>query len=412
MSLSLPQRHHHIIVIGMSILFVVFVFMSIFRMGLVFWFYDRVFDWVSARLSFDYYLAQFTALSLTAIFSATFPYLFWTFFTGRYQLHTTIAIITASGVMCIMIYTVGSDVYFDRQTGQPLKWCADTPDGKVCSNSPGYDKKFGIRLRPFTTENARILDRQKKGIQPARIYSDPARIEFFDRLTGHPKIWYSLRPDGKIELFNAEGFTPTDGSLLLPITNKIILQVLAQNEKEHHEQIEAERRAEAERSKRDSRLKRDEIIGLFGFQNYSRDSIVVGFQGKAGDVLSAGAADRLRTGILDRLRNRGFIAEDLAPSVYSSRHFDELVVGNIDVLSKADVSKKIKELIVGNVTKSCHQSLAISGITSCYVNVNYRVISPGNGSSVMRELSEVGAGSSDEDAISRAVDMISSKLNL
>ena len=139
---------------------------------------------------------------------------------------------------------------------------------------------------------------------------------------------------------------------------------------------------------------------------------MVGFQGKAGDVLSAGAADRLRTGILDRLRNRGFIAEDLAPSVYSSRHFDELVVGNIDVLSKADVSKKIKELIVGNVTKSCHQSLAISGITSCYVNVNYRVISPGNGSSVMRELSEVGAGSSDEDAISRAVDMISSKLNL
>ncbi|OPY74538.1 MAG: hypothetical protein A4E65_03813 [Syntrophorhabdus sp. PtaU1.Bin153] len=149
-------------VISISILFLIFILLSIFKVGLVFWFYDRVFDWISARLGFDYYLAHFVALSMTAIFSSMYPYLMWTFLIGRYKLQTTLAIIAASGIMCLLVYTVGGDVYFDRQTGQPLKWYADTPEGRTFSNSPGYDKKFGIKLKPYTTETAQREGEAKK----------------------------------------------------------------------------------------------------------------------------------------------------------------------------------------------------------------------------------------------------------
>lgn len=141
-------------VIAISVLFLIFILLSFFKMGLVFWFYDRVFDWVTVRLGFDYYFAQFIAISMTAIFSAMYPYLMWTWFTNRYKLHTTVSIIVVSGIMCLLVYTVGGDVYFDRQTGLPLKWYADTPEGRTFSNSPGYDKKYGTKLKLYTAEIA------------------------------------------------------------------------------------------------------------------------------------------------------------------------------------------------------------------------------------------------------------------
>ena len=71
------------LVILLGSIITLFIILSFFRIGLVFWFYDKIFDWVSMRLGFDYYLALFVSISTTVLFWASFPYLAWTFLVGR-----------------------------------------------------------------------------------------------------------------------------------------------------------------------------------------------------------------------------------------------------------------------------------------------------------------------------------------
>lgn len=143
------------LVISIGVVFLLFILLSFFRMGFVFWFYERVFDWVSVRLGLDYYLALFISLSATTLFSASFPFLAWTFLLGRKQYIFSLIIIGITGLMCLLVYTVGTDVNFDRKTREPLKKFADTPGGRYFTdNIPGNvcDPKYGITLKIYTKE--------------------------------------------------------------------------------------------------------------------------------------------------------------------------------------------------------------------------------------------------------------------
>jgi hypothetical protein len=138
------------LVILLGSIFILFIILSFFRIGLVFWFYEKIFNWVSMRLGFDYYLALFVSISTTILFWASFPYLAWTFLVNRKVYTSSIIMIVITGLMCLLIYTIGTDVKFSRIDGEPLKWYADTPAGRFESNSPGFDPKYGIRLNQYT----------------------------------------------------------------------------------------------------------------------------------------------------------------------------------------------------------------------------------------------------------------------
>jgi hypothetical protein len=135
-------------------IFIIFIILSFFRLGIVYWFFDKSFEWVSMRLGFDYYLALFVSVVSTILFSMSFPYLAWTFLLGRKFYVASLIMVGVTGLMCVLIYTVGKNVYFDRISGEPLKWYADTPTGRFESNAPGFDPKYGIRLNRYTKEMA------------------------------------------------------------------------------------------------------------------------------------------------------------------------------------------------------------------------------------------------------------------
>jgi hypothetical protein len=152
------------LLIGIGCVFFLFIILSFFRIGFVFWFYERIFDWVTIRLGLDYYLALFISLSATVLFSSSFPYLAWTLLLGRKQYISSLILIGVTGLMCILVYTIGTNIYFDRKTGEPLKWYADTPNGRFISNSPGFDPKYGIALVQYTRELA-LKEAQEKALK-------------------------------------------------------------------------------------------------------------------------------------------------------------------------------------------------------------------------------------------------------
>jgi len=91
----------------------------------------------------------------------------------------------------------------------------------------GIDPNSGQQQHLFTPEVAAIMERMKEGIHPEPIETCVSQIDFFDSVTGHPRVWYERTTDGKIKLYDAEGFSPKDGSLLRPVTPDIVNELVS-----------------------------------------------------------------------------------------------------------------------------------------------------------------------------------------
>lgn len=146
-----------------------FVLLAFLRIGLFYWIYTIVEDWVAVRLGFDYYVSNLAATAFTALFSLLLPMLAWYFFLGKKQAWGIGATVGIQLLICVAIYTVGSGVCFDRRTGKPLCYFADTPAGRVWSYTPGFDPASGKEFRLYTREIKESEDRRNssKKIEPA-----------------------------------------------------------------------------------------------------------------------------------------------------------------------------------------------------------------------------------------------------
>jgi len=158
-----------------TILIIAYFVLSFFRIGLIFWLYSRIEAWVTVRLGLDYYPAQ--ALTALAIAIVTFfmPSIAWYVLLGRKKIWGFILMAIVQVSAFGMVYTVGRDVSFDRTTGEPLKYYADTPEGRVFSFTPGFDPKFGLKFELYTREIA--LKSAKPVIQPSKDVCIKAKTE-------------------------------------------------------------------------------------------------------------------------------------------------------------------------------------------------------------------------------------------
>lgn len=130
----------------------VFALLAVFRVGLIYWLNSTVEDWVTVRLGFDYYAAQLVTTIIVAIFIALLPSLAWYVLLGKKQAWGIAAMIGGQAMICLLVYTVGSQVCFDRRTGKPLCYYADTQKGRVWSYTPGFDPASGQPFKLFTRE--------------------------------------------------------------------------------------------------------------------------------------------------------------------------------------------------------------------------------------------------------------------
>jgi uncharacterized membrane protein YbhN (UPF0104 family) len=132
-----------------------------FYLGLSYLFYSAIENWVTRRLGFDYYLAQLAATIIVIGLIAVFPMLAWYLIFGKNRLFGALTLIGIQAAICILIYTVGANVCFDRRTGKPLCYYADTPQGRVWSYPPGFDPASGKPFKLYTKEIKEAESRKK-----------------------------------------------------------------------------------------------------------------------------------------------------------------------------------------------------------------------------------------------------------
>lgn len=142
------------ILIGITALLALFLLLAFLRIGFIFWLWSTVETWMTVRLGLDYYAAQLATMIVVSVVTLLLPSLAWYLLLGKKKAWGTGAMIGGQALVFILVYTVGSGVCFDRRTGAPLCWYADTPEGRQFSFTPGYHPKYGIEYRQYTREMA------------------------------------------------------------------------------------------------------------------------------------------------------------------------------------------------------------------------------------------------------------------
>lgn len=125
----------------------------------------------------------------------------------------------------------GVDPCFNQRTGEPLKWYITKADGTVILyDSGGFDPSTGLEKRPVTTQVCKIFEQQRNGVRAKQITGEVKTIQFFDPVSGEPRVWYHRSPLGKFDLFDREGFHPTTGELLVPVTRELAIDLTSKAE--------------------------------------------------------------------------------------------------------------------------------------------------------------------------------------
>lgn len=146
---------------------------------------------------------------------------------GRIRPLSVAAVIVVFGTTP-MLHAV-FDTNFNQTTGEAQKYYVRRASGEfVLSDTGGVDPETGVERNPLTPRIAQIIEREKKGIRPHRVLGDVKTLAYFSATSGNPLIWFSVGPDKAYYLFDAEGFSPYDGTLLHPINQQIVDQIKAE----------------------------------------------------------------------------------------------------------------------------------------------------------------------------------------
>src|SRR5579885_1682369 len=115
--------------------------------------YSRFYDKIIEQFGWDRPGAMFgAAVATTAVMWCAWLVVFY-LATRRHKAHAIVYGLVGVGTYSLLLITAGRTVCFDP-SGKPLKWFADTPDGRVYFSRPGVVPSTGVRLAPYTPEQA------------------------------------------------------------------------------------------------------------------------------------------------------------------------------------------------------------------------------------------------------------------
>jgi hypothetical protein len=369
------------------------------------------------------------------------PFLRWSYvgsgwrFRPRQFVLGLLAGITLYGLTPFLKTMYGADVCFNQSSGEALQWFVTEPGGVIVRyDSPGYDKA-GVPKRPVTPQICHIIQLQKRGIRPHEITADLRQITFFDNISGQPLVWYFKSPDGRIEFFDAEGMHPMLGEPLLPITKAVVIEEqnrasAKQAEVEHaakvkaaeeavraadaaraaqlvREHDEAQAKEAAKRAEAEAQDKaRRELIDLFGVPGYADGAVILGAISRSKNDIGDQAARQFLNSVSANLRKNGILVDEFRPAVYSAGYVDRLLKGDTDILSEVGLRTKMRGALLAEILEAtCTPTSEISGLVSCKLSIQIRLLTPaGNGT--LHQLSEIGAGTSAAQAVSRAAELL------
>lgn len=165
------------ILLGLLTAVAVIGLLSIIRVGFAFWLYSYIGQWATTRLGLDYYESELLTVVLTSAVMFLVPGLGGFFFSRKKRLIHAGLIIGAYLLVCGLVFTLGRNVYFDRVSGQPLRYYIDLPNGtREFSFTEGFHPRYGLPYKPYTQEVVQEdLRRQRSEAETIRKREEMAR---------------------------------------------------------------------------------------------------------------------------------------------------------------------------------------------------------------------------------------------
>ena len=92
------------------------------------------------------------------------------------------------------------------------------------------DPRTGKKLYPVTEKVLEACANRKNGKAPKEVdVSNPAKVEWFDRVLGYPAVYYVTRFNGQMAFFDAPGTDPVTGRPLEPVTAQVVQTVMSRS---------------------------------------------------------------------------------------------------------------------------------------------------------------------------------------
>ena len=167
-------------------------------------------------------MGSFLALIFGAITISAQGYLLSWLILGRNPGH-------AAAALCVIgALSLGSSLVmspFARDGASQQHFYVDHRGRYQFTDRPGISPETGLPTLPVTPDIARRAAMQRDGEKPQKITQAIESIDFFDRLTGLPMVYYWQGPNSQIELWSAPGIHPRSGEALLPVTPELVRRI-------------------------------------------------------------------------------------------------------------------------------------------------------------------------------------------
>lgn len=232
----------------------------------------------------------------------------------------------------------------DTLTAQ--KWYAVTPEGCVFYSTPGYDTKYGIKLKPLTPA-ANIECQSLEHLDGIDFNDSDA---FFDIATGEPIKWYSIDQDGIIQIFPHAGFDKRTREKLNPVDPTVVRRYI-----EQENNLLAAKKREKEASAHKQKVKQQEaaiemkrqdlLTNVSGFKN-SRNLAII-FTKSSHDSFGSVLYD-LQTELENVLESQNYriVASPFTSRFIEQEYPERLLENDTQILKELGLSNIVGTMLI------------------------------------------------------------------
>jgi hypothetical protein len=307
------------------------------------------------------------------------------------------------------MFFLSRGTYFGHTKGEAIKYYAMTPEGIRFFDSPGYDPKYGIELKPVTPDIMMKYQKRAMGMQPKKI--EIVKInntEFFDPITGDPKVWYYLDSNENYEFFNGPGFHPVYKVELQPVTTEIIQAYQKKlNEIHETEALAQQKKNQLEKEQQQvSYLNKYLNLSIQNQPDFKEAAILIIDE----DHKERNDLNRIIIAYLESKNAKSLLGLFKTPFIQDGI-FEKVFSGDSTKLKDLQVIKHADCVILGKISSNYKTNPELQNVISAEIGLEIKVISCKN--SVIIDsayISEKGAGFSNADAENKAIEVMKEKI--
>ena len=282
-------------------------------------------------------------------------------------------IVAYAGLYFIAMYFASRDAY-------AYKWCANTPEGIRTFDAAGIDPIYGMPLKPCAFEQIVALRQQQKGFTGAQRIQigNPREFEFFDSITGKPRVWFYKMPEGGYEFYDRSGKHPGTGQDLRPVDRETVqelvrLQELANAQQSAKElQARQQEAAQAEAGqKREHQALLERYINTAVAKPNGMKVVAILMQQEGQDSVSS-----VEDALVISLQKQGIETVPLffKPPFIQEGRAKRLVAGDWNEATRLDLSKRVDYVVSGLDAVAYSSSPQFEGLITADLRVELRCL--------------------------------------